>query len=119
MPTALGEFEQLILLAILRLESDAYGVRIRRTIQEQTGRDVSAGAVYTALGRLEARGFLESQLGETAPERSGQRRKYYQIQPEGAAALYRTYADIQRMAEGLVPRLAGLAARAESNDRRV
>lgn len=111
MPTALGEFEQLIILAILRLGEHAYGVRIRRAIEDGTGRDVSAGAVYTALGRLEGRGFVTSRLGETTPDRSGKRRKYYKLEPAGASALYRTYSDIQRMAEGLVPDLAGLAAK--------
>lgn len=114
MKTALGEFEQLIMLAVLRLGPDAYGVAIRRQIQEQTGRNVAAGAIYTALGRLENRGFVTSRVGESAPERSGQRRKYYEIQPHGAAALYRTYTQLQNMAEGLVPQLAGLAASAQS-----
>ena len=89
---------------------------IRRNIEEQTGREVSAGAIYTALGRLENRGFVTSRIGETAPERSGQRRKYYSVQPEGAAALYRAYSNIQSMAEGLIPQLAGLAARARRSD---
>ncbi len=116
MATALGEFEQLIMLAVLGLGSDAYGVEIRRAIEKQTGRNVSAGAIYTALGRLESRRFVTSRLGKSAPERSGQRRKYYDVEPEGAAALYRAYTNIQSMAKGLVPQLAGLAARARQSD---
>jgi len=112
MSTALGEFEQLIMLAVLRLGTNAYGVAIRRQIQDQTGRNVAAGAIYTALGRLENRGFVESRMGDAAPERSGQRRKYYTVLPEGAAVLYRSYTHVHSMAEGLVPQLAGLAARA-------
>lgn len=113
MPESLGEFEQLILLAILRLRNDAYGVAIRRAIEDTTGRDVSAGAVYTALGRMEERRMVASRVGETAPERTGQRRKYYEVLPAGAAALYRSYAAVRSMARGLVPRMQELAARAE------
>jgi DNA-binding PadR family transcriptional regulator len=115
MPTALGEFEQLIILAILRLQDNAYGVSIRRAIEDGTGRDVSAGAVYTALGRLEGRGFVTSHIGETTPERSGKRRKYYRLEPAGASALYRSYSDVQRMAEGLISELSGLAAQDRSS----
>ncbi|MCH7490442.1 MAG: PadR family transcriptional regulator [Gemmatimonadetes bacterium] len=114
MPSAIGEFEQLILLAVLRQKDEAYGVTIRRTIHEVTGRDVSAGAVYTALGRLEQRGFVSSRVAETAPERSGQRRKYYQVQPEGAATLYRSYSDLQRMADDVLQELQNLAAQQPS-----
>jgi len=112
MPESLGEFEQLILLAILRLRNEAYGVAVRRAIEEATGRDVSAGAVYTALGRMESRGLVVSRIGETVPERTGQRRKYYEVLPAGAAALYRSYAAVREMAKGLVPRMQELAARA-------
>ena len=106
----MGEFEQLVLLAVLRLRERAYGVEIRRTIMERTGRDVAAGAVYTTLSRLEARGLVTSELGETAPERTGQRRRYYRVEPEGATALQRCYSDVRTMARGL---LSELAARAE------
>jgi PadR family transcriptional regulator PadR len=108
-----GEFEQLVVLAVLRLGRGAYGVEIRRAIAETTGRNVSAGAVYTTLSRLESRGFVASSMGETAPERTGQRRRYYRVLPEGAAALYRSYSDVRRMARGLVDDLAELAARVE------
>jgi DNA-binding PadR family transcriptional regulator len=106
----MGEFEQLVLLAVLRLKGNAYGVEIRRAVAERTGRDVAAGAVYTTLRRLEERGYLRSRVGETAPERTGQRRKYYDIQPEGAAALYRSYTALRAMASGLVAELEALAA---------
>ncbi len=112
MPRALGEFEQLILLAVLRLGDDAYGMTIRQEVEQGTGRDVSAGAVYTTLGRLENRGLVRSWPGETVPERTGQRRRYYQLEPEGAAEVYRAYEDVRRMARGLIPELADLAQRA-------
>lgn len=108
----MGEFEQLVLLAVLRLRDDAYGVRIRQAVEEGTGRDVSAGAVYTTLGRLERRGYVTSRVGETAPERTGQRRRYYRVEPEGAAALQRAYESLRAMASGLVPELEALAAQA-------
>jgi PadR family transcriptional regulator len=115
LPKALGEFEQLVLLAVLRLGADAYGVTIRRAIEEGTGRNVSAGAVYTTLMRLEGRGLVASRVGTTVPERTGQRRKYYEIEPLGATELYRAYSALSNMAAGLLPRLAGLAAQADDS----
>ncbi len=112
MPRALGEFEQLILLAVLRLGDEAYGMTIRQEVERGTGRDVSAGAVYTTLGRLETRELVSSWPGETVPERTGQRRRYYRLEPEGAAEVYRAYSDVRRMARGLIPQLADLADQA-------
>jgi DNA-binding PadR family transcriptional regulator len=108
----MGEFEQLVLMAVLRLKETAYGVEIRRAVAKHSGRDIAAGAVYTTLSRLEARGYVTSRVGETAPERTGQRRKYYRVEPEGAAALYRSYSALRSMASGLVTELEALAARA-------
>ncbi|HUF48346.1 MAG TPA: PadR family transcriptional regulator [Vicinamibacterales bacterium] len=110
MPTALGEFEQLLLLAVLRLGDEAYGVTIRRAIEDTTGRRVSAGAVYTALGRLENRGFVRSAPGQTTPERTGMRRRYYRVEPEGARQVYRAIRGVQAMADGLLPELKRLAS---------
>ncbi len=113
-----GEFEQLVLLAVLRLgEEAAYGVKIRQAIEEGTGRDIAAGAVYTTLARLENRGLVGSRAGESTPERSGNRRKYYEVLPAGAAALYRAYAAVQSMARGLEPQLVDLAAQANGPSR--
>jgi DNA-binding PadR family transcriptional regulator len=109
----MGEFEQLVMLAILRLKDRAYGVEIRRAVAERTGRDVAAGAVYTTLGRLEGRGYVRSRIGETAPERTGQRRKYYRVLPEGAVALHRSYTALKAMASGVVGELERLAMEAE------
>ena len=113
MAGGLGEFEQIVLLAILRLKDEAYGVEIRRALAERTGRDVAAGAVYTTLGRLESRGFVTSWAGESAPERTGQRRKYYRVEPAGAAALRRAYTAVQRMMSGVTREVERLALEAE------
>lgn len=105
----LGEFEQLILFSLLQLGEDAYGVTIRELIYERTGRSVSPGAIYTALGRLEERGLVTSRIGEPRPGRAGRPRKHYLLQPQGARALKESYATIQAMAGGLIPRLSKLA----------
>ena len=111
MATVLGEFEQLLLLAVTRLGDQAYGVTIRQAIHDATGRDVSAGAVYTALGRLEQRGLVSSRAGESAPERTGMRRRYYAVSPDGARRVHQAVREMQAMADGLMPRLARLAGR--------
>jgi len=105
MRTFLGEFEQLLLFALLHLEDDAYGVSIRRLIEERTGRTVSAGAVYTALERLERRGFVSSRLGEPTPERGGKRKRYYRLEAPGHRALERSRDALAGMARGLAPRM--------------
>jgi PadR family transcriptional regulator PadR len=105
---SLGDFEQLLLFAILRLREEAYGVGIRQEIEERAGRSVSAGAVYTGLDRLESKGLVSSRTGDATPERGGRRRKYYRLRPAGAEALRQSYAEIQRMASGMAGRLAAL-----------
>jgi DNA-binding PadR family transcriptional regulator len=110
MPTSLGEFELVLLLAVIRLSDEAYGVTIRRAIQETTGRNISAGAVYTALGRLETRGLVMSTPGETVPERTGMRRRYYRVRPEGARQVQRAMRHVESMARGVMPQVVRLAA---------
>ena len=117
MAGSLGEFEQLTLLAVLRLGDEAYGVTIRRAIEEVTGRDVSSGAVYTTLSRLEKRDLVSSRVAETVPERTGQRRKYYAVEPAGAAMVYESVKAVSRMVDGLTPQLAGLARRAKGSNK--
>ena len=102
---SLGAFEQLILFTVLRLGDDAYGVTIRETMEEKTGRAVSSGAIYTALSRLEARGLVSSSVGDPTPGRAGRPPKYYRVEPEGARALLSAYSDLQALAGGTVPRL--------------
>ncbi len=105
----LGEFEQLILFSVLQLGDAAFGVSIREAIEERTGREVSSGAIYTTLGRLEERGLVASRVGEPTPGRAGRPRKYYALEPAGAKALLESYAAIQAMAGDLVPLLQDLA----------
>ena len=116
MSTYLGEFEQLVLFAILSLRDNAYGMTIREEIESRTGADAAAGAVYTTLGRLEGRGFVSSRVGEPTPARAGRRRKYYELTSAGAAALLRTYSVVRQMADGLLPELSGLASGATKSE---
>jgi PadR family transcriptional regulator PadR len=108
MPEHLGEFEQLILFSLLRLSDDAYGVKVRQQIEERTGRNVSAGAIYTTLERLEARGYVASRFGESTPARGGRRKKYYQLELAGAQALNRSYSALREMAKGQAAKLEEL-----------
>jgi PadR family transcriptional regulator PadR len=105
MRTYLGEFEQLLLFALVQLEEDAYGGRIRELIEARTGRSVSPGAIYTALDRLEQRGLVTSSLGEATPQRGGKRKRYYTLQPAGVELLRQSHEALTRMARGLTPKL--------------
>ena len=108
--TYLGEFEQLVLFAIVRLEDDgASGIAIHDVIEQRAGRDVSPGAIYTTLGRLEARGLVSSQVLPSQPGKVGRPRKHYVITPAGARALKAAYGVLQALAGGLGPRLAAIA----------
>jgi PadR family transcriptional regulator PadR len=102
---ALGDFEQLVLLGVLRLDDAAYGAAIRQEIHSRSGRDVSINAVYTTLERLQGKGFLRSWVGEPTPQRGGRRRKFYALRPSGEAALRQAYRGITAMAGGLEARL--------------
>lgn len=82
---SIGEFEQLVLLAILRLGDEAYGVSILEEIRTRTGRSVLRPAVYVALGRLEEKGLVVSRTGARLPERGGRARKYYRVLPRAWA----------------------------------
>jgi DNA-binding PadR family transcriptional regulator len=84
---ALGEFEQAVLLAILRLGSSAYGMPIRRDLSERLGRAVSVGATYTALERLERKGFVSSWAGGATAERGGRAKRFYRIEAPGLRAI--------------------------------
>ena len=97
----LGEFEQLLLLALAGLGPDASGTAIRRAIQERTGRVLSPGAIYTGFGRLEKRGYIRSSFGDPTPERGGKRKRLYRLTAAGSAALQEAQALLARMARGL------------------
>jgi DNA-binding PadR family transcriptional regulator len=106
---SLGAFEQLLLFTVLRLGDGAYGVTIRETLEERTGRLVSSGAIYTALARLEERGLVTSWLGDPTPGRAGRPPKYYRIEPAGGRALLAAYSSLQSVAGGTLRALTELA----------
>lgn len=98
---ALGEFEHLVMLAILRLGPGTYGVPIRDEIEGRAGRDVTLGAVYSTLRRLEAKGWIESVMSAPEPVPGGRSRKEVTLTPDGADTLRRAHDRIGRMADGL------------------
>lgn len=103
----LGEFEQLVLFALVELtDREAYGVTVRESIEARTGRTLSSGAVYTTLDRLRDHGLVSSWVGDPTPERGGRRKRLYRIEPEGVVALRRTVDVFHRMSNGLLERLA-------------
>ena len=106
----LGEFEISLLSAVVRLQDEAYGAEITREISRRTGRDVSPGAVYTGLDRLEGKGFVASRIGEPTPERGGRRKRYFSLRPAGARALVESLDAIGTLARDLRPQLRDLLA---------
>ena len=86
----LGEFEMVVMLSLLHLGDDAYGMTIRLDIEERTGRSVSIGAVYTTLRRLQRKGYVTSELGTPSPSRGGRAKKFFRLEPEGREALERS-----------------------------
>jgi PadR family transcriptional regulator, regulatory protein PadR len=101
MRSYLGEFEQLLLLTVLRLGSDAYGVEIARDLESRAGRRVSRGALYTSLDRLEDKGFLRWKAGAGPPQREGLPRRLYAVTPGGIAALRESRNVLRRMWRGI------------------
>ena len=101
MAATLGEFEQIVLLAILRLGEEAYGVTIRRELQERTGREPSPGALYTTLDRLEEKGLLRSHLGDPTPQRGGRAKRFFKVTARGVQSIARVQRSYQRLLEGL------------------
>lgn len=83
----LGEFEQVVLLAVLRLGDDAYAVPVHDEILRCTGRDVSRGSIYITLDRLETKGYVRSRLADPTPERGGRAKRYYALRPRAVEAL--------------------------------
>lgn len=104
----LGEFEHLLLLSLVHLGDEAYTARIRKTLEAWTDRTVSPGAVYTALERLERRGVVVSTFGAPTPARGGKRKKFYTLEPAGAAALKASQQTIARLSRTLAPKLRSL-----------
>lgn len=98
----LGELELMILLSVLHLGDEAYGVPVARELQERCGREVSLGSIYAALERLEARGMVASRLGDPVPERGGKAKRYFRVTKAGARQLMET----RRVLQGLWHELA-------------
>ena len=86
----LGEFEKAVLLALVRLRDNAYGVTIRQELTKRLDRDVAIGAVYTTLSRLEEKGYVSSNIGDPTPERGGRSKRYFRLEAPGAEALDRS-----------------------------
>lgn len=106
MTQGLGDLEQLVLLAVLRLKDGAYAVSVREEIEERTGRSLSRGAVYVTLDRMEQKGYLRSKLGEPTRERGGKAKRLYTVAAPGMKALRAALSDTQSMLHGLPPDLA-------------
>jgi len=101
----LGEFEQIVLLAILRLGDQAYGVPVRREIEVRTGRSLTVGALYRTLDRLEDKGLITSWFGDPLPERGGRSRRYLRVEASGVRALRRSRQEMAAMWEGVDARV--------------
>jgi len=86
----LGEFELMILLAVLHLGDEAYGVPISRELERHRRRDISVGSVYAALERLESKGLVASSLGDPTPERGGKAKRYFRVTKEGLRQVHET-----------------------------
>ncbi len=100
-PLNLGEFEQLILLAILRLRENAYGVTIRAELADCAGRAVAPGALYTALERLETKGLIMSRMSDPTPQRGGRAKRHVKVTAAGMEALTRALQAYERLLDGL------------------
>jgi len=101
----LGEFEQMVLLAIVQLTGDVYGVPIVDEIERRTGRSVDRAAVYVTLRRLEQKGLITSWMGDPTPERGGKARRCVRIEPEGLRLLRESRRVMDQMWRGLSPAL--------------
>jgi len=97
----LGSLELMVMLAVMRLGTDAYGMTVRREIEERTGREISIGAVYATLERLEAKGYVSSFTGEPTAERGGRAKRHFEIEADGYRALSASQNALKNMSEGL------------------
>jgi len=104
-PGYIGEFEQVVLMTVLRLGDGAYGATIRNEISERTGRDVSLSAVHTTLERLEDKKLLRSRVGDPTPQRGGRRKRFFSLSAAGEQALQASWQRLKKAAEGLEPLL--------------
>ncbi|NKB86660.1 MAG: PadR family transcriptional regulator [Acidobacteria bacterium] len=114
----LGEFEKLLLFALLATDDDCDGAALRQNIEERTGRVVSPGAVYTAMDRLQGRGYVASDVVKAPPELGGRRQKRYRLRPQGAIELNRAVRELEAMADGLDDALHAAVAAADGGQDR-
>jgi DNA-binding PadR family transcriptional regulator len=99
--TSSGTFELMVMLSLMRLGENAYGVPISREIEEQSGREVALGSVYATLERLEDKGFVSSDLGDSTPERGGRAKRYFRITTKGLREVRETQRSLTRLWKGL------------------
>jgi PadR family transcriptional regulator, regulatory protein PadR len=97
----LGEFELIVLLALVRLGENAYGVPVRREIEKRTKRQVTVGALYRTLDRLEAKGYVSSWFSDPVPERGGRSKRYFRMEPLGIRALQQSARELNAMWDGV------------------
>jgi len=108
----LGSFEQLVLLAVAHLGEGAYGMGVRRAVEERTGRDVNIGAVYATLNRLEAKSYLSSVEESGDGGRGGRVKRTFRLLPDGIAALRESHRASSAMWQGIDPEGLEAIARA-------
>ena len=101
MGDGLGELEQLVLLALVRLGDEAYGVTVHEQLEQRAGRDVALGAVYKTLARLEAKRLVDARLGEPTAERGGRAKRHFEIEAAGHQVLNASQEALRNMSEGL------------------
>ena len=97
----LGSFELMVMLTLMRLGENAYGVPISETIEQQTGRDISLGSVYATLDRLERKGLVSSTVGEPTPERGGRAKRYFRLTAKGLRSVRETRRLLNKLWHGL------------------
>lgn len=97
----LGEFEHIVLLTLLRLGKDAYGMSVRSSIHESIKRDISIGAIYTTLDRLQDKGYVKSRLGEATSKRGGRAKKYFEVTAQGRRALKEVRENLEVLWQGI------------------
>jgi PadR family transcriptional regulator PadR len=97
----LGEFEQVVLLAVAQMDGEGYGTALRREIEDRSGRNVSIGAIYATLERLETKGFVSSREGESTAERGGRSRRHFELSTVGRDALRRSREMLDSMWDGV------------------
>lgn len=106
-PKSLGEFEHIVLLALLKLDSNAYGAAIRQLLLSDIARDVALGALYSTLERMEKKGLVVSKLGDATSQRGGRPKRFFTVTAEGKAALKHTKQAMDTMWEGVALKVEG------------